>query len=90
MRAAEAQMRERLGHDPRLCDMLIPKWPLGCRRITPGEGYLESFLLPNCDLTTSPIERISENAVHTADGKVYEVDVCELKTYSRGRAESPH
>jgi hypothetical protein len=57
--------------------MLIPKWPLGCRRITPGEGYLESFLLPNCHLTNSSIEMISENAVHTTDGKVHEVDVGE-------------
>lgn len=72
-------MSKRLGYDKRLCDMLIPKWPLGCRRITPGEGYLESFLLPNCDLTMSPIERISENAIHTADGKVHEIDVCKLR-----------
>ena len=76
MRIAEAQMRERLGNDPYLCDKLIPKWSLGCRRITPGEGYLESFLRPNCSLTDSPIERISENAIHTADGKVHEIDVC--------------
>lgn len=67
-------MRERLKNDRRLCDMLIPKWPLGYRRITPGEGYLESFLLPNCDLVQSPIECISENAIHTTDG-TYEIDV---------------
>lgn len=77
MRIAEEQMRERLQHDPRLCDMLIPKWPLGCRRITPGEGYLESFLRPNCDLTTSPVVRIEGNKIHTADGKAFEADVCE-------------
>ena len=75
MHIASAQMRERLNHDPRLCDMLVPKWQLGCRRITPGEGYLEAFLRPNCELTQSPIERISETAIHTADGKVYEIDV---------------
>jgi hypothetical protein len=55
--------------------MLIPDWSLGCRRITPGEGYLESFSLPNCSLTQSSIEHISENAIHTADGKIHEVDV---------------
>ncbi|KEF55111.1 uncharacterized protein A1O9_08764 [Exophiala aquamarina CBS 119918] len=76
MIAAQKQMAERLGHDPRLCKTLIPEWSLGCRRITPGEGYLESFLLPNCDITQSPIERITENAIHTADGKIHEVDVC--------------
>lgn len=76
MGIAREQMAERLGHDERLCKMLIPDWSLGCRRITPGDGYLEAFLLPNCHLTQSPIERISANAVHTADGKVHEVDVC--------------
>jgi cation diffusion facilitator CzcD-associated flavoprotein CzcO len=68
-------MAERLNHNPELCAKLIPKWALGCRRITPGEGYLESFLRPNVSLTMSPITKFSENAVHTADGKRHEVDV---------------
>lgn len=71
-------MSEKLGHDPVLCEKLIPKWELGCRRVTPGPGYLESFLLPNCHLTDSGITHISENAVHTADGEVHEVDVGEF------------
>jgi cation diffusion facilitator CzcD-associated flavoprotein CzcO len=75
MRVAAAQMAEKLNHDPRLCEALIPKWELGCRRITPGPGYLESFLQPNCDLSNSPIVRVSENAVHTADGETFECDV---------------
>lgn len=75
MKAAAKQMAEKLAYDERLCEMLIPKWELGCRRITPGPGYLESFLRPNCHLTNSPITRISKNAVNTADGKVHEVDV---------------
>ncbi|KIW43726.1 uncharacterized protein PV06_04798 [Exophiala oligosperma] len=75
MALAEQQMRERLNHDPRLCDILIPKWSLGCRRITPGEGYLEAFSLPNCDITNSSITHVSENAIHTADGEVHEIDV---------------
>lgn len=77
MRLASAQMAEKLNHDPRLCEMLIPKWELGCRRITPGPGYLESFLRPNCHLTNSSITKITENAVHTADGETYECDVGE-------------
>lgn len=68
-------MAEKLGHDERLCKTLIPDWEVGCRRITPGPGYLESFLQPNCDVTDSHITHVSENAVHTADGKLYEVDV---------------
>lgn len=75
MAAATKQMSEKLNHDPRLCETLIPKWELGCRRITPGPGYLESFTRPNCDITNSHITHITENAVHTADGKSYECDV---------------
>ncbi|PLN78359.1 FAD/NAD(P)-binding domain-containing protein [Aspergillus taichungensis] len=69
------QMAEKLNHDPELCEKLIPKFEVGCRRVTPGQGYLESFSLPNCNLSNSTITHISENAVHTADGKAFECDV---------------
>jgi hypothetical protein len=72
---AAAQMAEKLDHRPELCNKLIPKWELGCRRITPGPGYLESFLEPNCHLTDSPTTRVSDHAIHTADGEAYECDV---------------
>lgn len=75
MRRASKQMAEKLNHDKRLCDMLIPKWELGCRRVTPGPGYLESFLRPNCHLTNSPITKVSETGIHTADGEFFECDV---------------
>lgn len=75
MRLAAEQMAEKLKHDPVLCDKLIPKWELGCRRITPGPGYLESFLEPNCSLTDSPITKVTEEGVHTADGQGFECDV---------------
>lgn len=75
MRVAAEQMAEKLNHDPVLCEALIPKWELGCRRITPGPGYLESFLQLNYSLSNSPITSISEGAVHTADGQKFECDV---------------
>ncbi|KAJ4322631.1 hypothetical protein N0V94_002284 [Neodidymelliopsis sp. IMI 364377] len=75
MRAASAQMAEKLGHDKRLCDMLIPKWELGCRRITPGPGYLESFQRDNCDCTNSPTTGITETGIQTADGEHFECDI---------------
>ncbi|OAG39283.1 hypothetical protein AYO21_06487 [Fonsecaea monophora] len=69
------QMSEKLQYNKELCEKLIPKWELGCRRVTPGEGYLESFLLPNVHLNMNPITKITENAVHTADGQSLEVNV---------------
>lgn len=75
MRLAAEQMSGKLNHDKELCDMLIPKWELGCRRITPGPGYLESFLKPNCNVTNSGITKVTESGVQTADGKTFECDV---------------
>lgn len=74
-RLAREQMAEKLNHDPRLCKMLIPEWALGCRRITPGEGYLESFLRDNVHLTQSHIKQIKANSILTEDGTEHEVDV---------------
>lgn len=75
VRLASAQMAEKLNHDPELCRQLIPKWEIGCRRVTPGPGYLESFSKPNCSLTSSPIIRVTEKGVVTADGEEFECDV---------------
>lgn len=68
-------MRTRLGNDPELSEKLIPKFPLGCRRVTPGHGYLEALTRSNVTVETSPISRVTETGVETADGKLYEVDV---------------
>lgn len=68
-------MADKLNNDAELCEKLIPRWELGCRRVTPGAGYLESFLRPNVHLTQSPIARITKDSVVTADGQEYKVDV---------------
>jgi hypothetical protein len=75
MSYAADQMATKLNHDSDLCAKLIPNWEVGCRRITPGPGYLGAFTQPNCHLTNSCITRISSSAVHTEDGKAHEVDV---------------
>jgi cation diffusion facilitator CzcD-associated flavoprotein CzcO len=77
--AASAQMAEKLNHDPVLCEKLIPKWEIGCRRVTPGPGYLESFSQPNCSLTNSRIIGVTETGVKTEDGQEFECDVSKLK-----------
>jgi hypothetical protein len=53
-------MRARLGYDERLCSLLIPEWPVGCRRETPGPGYLECFLRSNVKLEKTEITRVNE------------------------------
>lgn len=73
-RATEERMRKALNYNEELCAKLIPSWTLGCRRLTPGEGYLESFLLPNVALDQSPITSITGTGIQT-ETQHHELDV---------------
>jgi hypothetical protein len=68
-------MAEKLNHDPELCARMIPTWGLGCRRITPAEGYLESFSKPNVKLVFDTVTATTAESVITASGKSFKVDV---------------
>ncbi|KAG0134306.1 hypothetical protein HOY82DRAFT_577451 [Tuber indicum] len=63
-------MSERLGNDPELIKKFIPSWRVGCRRLSPGEGYLEALQAPNVKYTWDPIERITEKGVVTSAGEI--------------------
>ncbi|OQE02194.1 hypothetical protein PENVUL_c040G06973 [Penicillium vulpinum] len=55
---------------------IIPDFAVGCRRITPGVGYLESFSKPNVRVVTgTSIKRIEPNGLVMSDGELIEVDV---------------
>ena len=75
------KMRERLGHDPRLCRVLVPgpqDYGFGTHRVPLENRYLEAYLQDNVeaiDCRATPIERIVPEGIQTADGKVHEVDV---------------
>jgi hypothetical protein len=70
-----ARMRAALNNDPQLCEKLIPNWVIGCRRLTPGEGYLESFLLPSVTLENTPISHITSTGISTTAGTHCDLDV---------------
>lgn len=77
---ARKQMASKLQHDPGLCAKLIPSWPLGCKRITPADGFLESLLRANVELVNSPVTAVTEDSIVTADGRSFEVDVIACAT----------
>ncbi|KAK8079205.1 monooxygenase family protein [Apiospora phragmitis] len=56
-------MRERLAAKPEIADFLIPSFAIGCRRTTPGPGYLEALVEPNVDFITDGIASINANGV---------------------------
>ncbi|KAF7323243.1 hypothetical protein HMN09_00105100 [Mycena chlorophos] len=69
-------MRERLKGDQRLIDAIVPKdFAVGCRRPTPGNGYLEALIEPNVQVYTEMFQRITEKGFINAKGNEIEVDV---------------
>ncbi|KAF2165627.1 hypothetical protein M409DRAFT_55523 [Zasmidium cellare ATCC 36951] len=68
------QMKEKI-REEHLIDKLIPEWSFGCRRMTPGVGYLESLTKPNVSVVYGEIERITPRGCICDDGKEYPIDI---------------
>ncbi|PGH04287.1 hypothetical protein AJ79_07134 [Helicocarpus griseus UAMH5409] len=75
---ARSLMLKLLNGDKKLADKIIPDWSLGCRRLTPGTGYLGAISQSNADLVTEPIETITQTGIKTVDGteREYDAIVC--------------
>ncbi|KAI4906297.1 hypothetical protein J4E90_010642 [Alternaria incomplexa] len=71
------QMEERLGRDPELCAKLIPTYKAGCRRLSPGEGYLEALQEPNARIEFGQIKEITATGITTTDSSDdFDIIVC--------------
>lgn len=73
-RRTKELMEERLKGNPELAKQLIPEWSLGCRRLTPGNGYLETLSSDHCDLLVGHIEAVTETGIRMTDGSHREFD----------------
>lgn len=67
--ACAKSMRQGLNHDDRLCENIIPKWPVDCRRATPGEGYLEALCEKNVEVESDKIMSFIENGIKISAGE---------------------
>ena len=78
------KMRARLGHDPHLCDVLVPSdYGFGLHRVPLETNYLEAYLRENVEAVSvrdNPIARIRPEGVELADGTVHELDVIVMAT----------
>lgn len=74
---SEQMMKERLQNclDPSISSRVIPTFRPGCRRLTPGDGYLEAFSNENTSMCWDPIECITEKGIKTRDGREEEFDL---------------
>lgn len=72
--ATADMMKKQLGGKEDLAEKLTPQYEVGCRRATPGPGYLEAFTKDNVSLVTDRIDRIEKKGIRTADGTLHEFD----------------
>jgi cation diffusion facilitator CzcD-associated flavoprotein CzcO len=63
-----------LGGNQELCKALIPDFPLGTRRMTPGHGYLQALTKSNVEVRRSGIKRFVPEGIELESGEVLKVD----------------
>lgn len=70
----EQHMRKSLAKKPELAELLVPSFGVGCRRITPGPGYLEALCQDNVNVVQQRIVAADETGITAADGVHRDVD----------------
>ena len=73
-------MKARTKKKSYIAEHTIPTFPPGCKRLTPGPGYLESLTEGNVDVIVDPIARITPTGIVTKDGKQRDVDAIACAT----------
>ena len=73
---SENEMRTLLKDQPDLLDKIMPTdFDVGCRRPTPGNGYLEALTGPKTTAYTEQLQKITKKGFIDPDGNEQEVDV---------------
>ncbi|ANB14279.1 hypothetical protein AWJ20_5244 [Sugiyamaella lignohabitans] len=68
-------MKARLGKaSEEILPKILPSFSPGCRRLTPGPGYLEALGQDNVTVISTGIERFTKKGIKTIDGTEREVD----------------
>lgn len=71
----EVHMKAALKDDPDLIRAVIPTtFPAGCRRLTPGPGYLESLSATNLRVVTEGIRKVLPGGIELVSGEFIELD----------------
>lgn len=71
---SDDSMKEKLKTKPWIYESMRPEYPPGCRRLTPGPGYLEALVENNVDFVGKGISKVTKTGLYDDDGKFYEVD----------------
>ncbi|KZV71672.1 FAD/NAD(P)-binding domain-containing protein [Peniophora sp. CONT] len=66
---------KKLASKPDLLEKVMPDYPIGCRRITPGPGYLDALCKDNMTLETTHIAQVTKTGIDLVDGRHVPLDV---------------
>jgi len=66
--------------DPELREKLTPKYPFGCKRVTPSNEFYPALCKPNVNVITSKITDVTKDAITNEDGTCVKPDVLILAT----------
>ncbi|KAJ2895665.1 hypothetical protein MKZ38_006271 [Zalerion maritima] len=69
-----AAMKTRLSRRPDLSASMIPKFAPGCRRLTPGPGYLEALCEPNVEFLREKIAAVGPSGLGLGSGREVRLD----------------
>lgn len=75
LRYSTEEMKYKLDQDERLIKHLVPTFNVGCRRPTPGNGYLEALRADNVLVVTDRIECVVPEGIKLDTGEVLKVDM---------------
>lgn len=79
-RIMQEDMAKKLGDREDLKQRFIPQWSPGCRRLTPGEGYLQTLIQPHVTCVFDSIVEVTPTGVATSDGTEHQVDILACAT----------
>lgn len=67
-------MKVKLGDDALLEHLMPDNFAVGCRRPTPGNGYLEALTQKNVRVITEAIDEVVPKGVKLSSGEIVDVD----------------
>ncbi|KAL1885008.1 hypothetical protein Plec18167_001665 [Paecilomyces lecythidis] len=67
--ACLANLKEELASRPELLELLTPDYAVGCRRPTPGIGYLEALVSEKVEVVFGSIAEFTKTGIRTVSGQ---------------------
>jgi hypothetical protein len=73
-KATEESMNRMLAKKPQILEHLKPKYPVACKRVSPGPRYLECLVEDKLNFIPKGVKEVTETGIVDDDGILREVD----------------